>query len=93
MRSSYPPNDGTSSASSNRNSTSSSRGGGGGSSRNSSTGNRPLTRSWESVVVADGTALLQSNLAPLLLVENYELISAFVGGKGGAFRYVFCLNT
>ena len=33
------------------------------------------------------------NLAPLLLIENYERISDFVGGDAGAFYQVFLLNS
>ena len=32
------------------------------------------------------------NLAPLLLIENYERISEFVGGDAGAFHQIFSLN-
>ena len=31
-------------------------------------------------------------MAPLLLIENYELISEFVGGDAGAFHQIFALN-
>mgnify|MGYP000512721728 CR=1 FL=1 len=39
-----------------------------------------------------GTVSRVENLAPLLLIENYELISEFIGGDAGAFHLIFCLN-
>ena len=37
--------------------------------------------------------LVGTGLAPVLLLENYELLSAFLGKEnGGAFRYIFSLN-